>query len=341
MLEVIDKTREALRESPTEVALKGLIAKSSYNRLDPKNHDTLIEANGERFSIEMVPDGQSERLTSVQHIFENTFGEEEVDPEDVLRAAVDGKSSWEGEKEATKYQVHNVVDSNNEIASIVTGGRLDLTDANNKSSGKQMFMISYAVTTDAARRKGLATEAFVSAITKADKDAHADGKELTYVVGEVNASAEEYVNSLGRYRVYAESREQPGKFTELRYIQPPLDFDPKTGLPAEGAGNAAEHLMISNYHGKTLEKGDVLSVVRAMYTWCNTWPRSAFESDEAHATHQTYVQGVWKEFKEQVEASDSLVLMSKETREQSRNTPGITIEDHMEADRRASNEETE
>ena len=55
-------------------------------------------------------------------------------------------------------------------------------------------------------------------------------------------------------------------------------------------------------------------MVRAFYTWNNTWPREAFESGDAHAKHVEHVQQIWKEFKDQVQQPGRLVYLDKKSR---------------------------
>lgn len=330
MVEAPSTPERKQEEPPAMKALAQLMRESRYTRADKTSADTTIESEGKRFSIEMVPDGKAEVLSDVQKLFIDTFGTEEVDPEEVLRTAVDGTTFW-GSTDATKYRVHVVRDSAGEVVSTITGGRLQMVDAEGKSLGKQMFMVAYGVTAEKARQQGLAREAYISAIMQAAKDAHAEGQRLTLAVGECVYTSEDFWNKVGMRRVYGEKASKPGAYEELRYVQPALDFDLATGQVAEGAGVAPEHLMIHNFDDKNPSQEDVLAAVRAVYTWNNTWPREAFENDQALATHQGHVQPIWQEFKQQVQGVDRLVYLDKKSREEMERA-GINIENHSAAD---------
>ena len=140
-------------------ALERLMEKSKFTRLDRENPDTVIELKGRQFTIEKIPDGQSETIKDVQDLFGRTFGEEEIDPEEILRAAIDGKTPW-GQDDMTRYNVHVIKDESGEVVSTVTGGRLQLRNADGTPLDKQMFMVAYTVTDEKARLGGLAREAF-------------------------------------------------------------------------------------------------------------------------------------------------------------------------------------
>ena len=327
----VPRTPERRQEEPiAQQALARLMQSSKFTRLDASTADTTIENNGQQFQIEMVPDGKSETLSKVQKLFIDTFGAEEVDPEEILRHAVDGENPW-GETGQTMYRVHVVKDSKGEVVSTVAGGRLQLFQSDGQPMDKQMFMIAYAVTDKNARQGGLAREAYISAIMQAAKDAQAEGKKLSFAAGECTSTSEEFWNSVGWKRPYAESASQPGTYEELRYVQPALDFDPATGAPTEDAGVVPEHMMIDSFEGTPPTKEDVLAAVRAFYTWNNTWPEKAFDNPEAFAKHREHVQEIWKEFKKQVQETGSLTYLDKKSRaEQMRS--GLRIKEHDEAD---------
>lgn len=334
---MVEARKDLDRPKPLATAtLNRLMAQSKFKRLDPSNPDAIIEANGERYTIEMVPNGQSEMLSGVQKLFVKTFGTEEVDPEEILRAAVDGKTPW-GNDDMTKYSVHVIKDSRGEVLSTVAGGRLPLRNGDGSSRGKQMFMVAYAVTDEKLRQSGLAREAYISVIQQAAREAQADGQELAFAAGECTYTSENFWNSVGWKRPYAHV---PGKegVEELKYVQPALDFDKETGGVAEGSGVAPEHLMINSFEQSPPGKEDVLATVRAFYEWCNTWPQEAFESKAALDRHQAHVKGIWEEFKQQVEASESLTYMSKEERDTAK-AEGVLVLEHVAADHGKAGEE--
>ena len=135
-----------------------------------------MEIGERRFKIETIEHRDSPDLSQVQDLFVDTFGEAEVDPEEILRSAVEGKTPW-GTEDDTKYRVHIIKDAEGKVISTLTGGRLDLLDKESKPTGKQMFMVAYAVTDPNARQGGLAREAYISAIMDAAQKAKEEGNE--------------------------------------------------------------------------------------------------------------------------------------------------------------------
>ncbi|MBI4087885.1 GNAT family N-acetyltransferase [Candidatus Kaiserbacteria bacterium] len=316
--------------------LERLTSKSRFTRENRDSPNTSIEANGEKYRIETIDRMDHPDIPKVQGLFEKTFDKGEVDPEEVLRSAIEGKTPW-GTPDITKYRIYAIKDSQDTVISVMAGGRLDLKDAQGISNGKQMLMIGYAVTDKDARQGGLATEAYVSAIMDAAREAQSEGKQLAFAAGECTYTSESFWNSLGWKRVYAAEPGKPGSYNELKYMQPALDFNTETGKVAEGAGEAPEHLMIDSFQGAPPGKEDVLATVRAFYTWCNTWPKEAFTSEEgvtnmgALREHQKHVIGIWEDFKKQITDRGPLTYLSREEREAAQKA-NVQIIEHLEAD---------
>ena len=162
---------ETSKEESSKIpVLERLIAKSKFKRSNPENANTDLEIGEKRFKIEAIERGDSPDISQVQDLFVEIFGEEEVDPEEILRSAVEGKTPWDTD-DLCRYRIHTVKDSEGNVVSTVTGGLIDLLDNENKPTGKTMFMVAYAVTDPQARQGGLAREAYISAIMDAAKSA--------------------------------------------------------------------------------------------------------------------------------------------------------------------------
>src|SRR5260370_39938670 len=56
----------------------------------------------------------------------------------------------------------------------------------------------------------------------------------------------------------------PNEYSELRYVQPALNFDVKTGLPTEDAGEASEHIMVDFLEGEP-DKGRISTSVESIH----------------------------------------------------------------------------
>jgi hypothetical protein len=164
---------------------------------------------------------------------------------------------------------------------------------------------------------------------QAAADAHSGGRRFSMIAGEATSGSERAWNSVGRRRVYVETG--PNEYSELRYVQPALDFDLNTGLPTDGAGEAAEHIMVHFLEGEP-DKVRMSAAVESIYLWCNTWPDDVFENEDACDAHLGYVAKLYEAFDAFMRANGPLRLLSAQEREQLR-AEGIGIKDYIEADR--------
>lgn len=323
--------RPVSQELNAQAAINDVLKGSAFDRAEPTNPDTTIDNGEHRYKLNRIPDGQAEIIPEIQKFFENKFGKDEVDPEEVFRNAIDGNTAW-GTKDVATYQVHTIQNEAEKVLHTLAGGRLQLTDSNGRSLDTQMFMIAYAMTDASVQGQGLPQESYASAIMQAAKDAAAEGKQLSLSGIEAVHTSEDLLNKIGFKRVYIESTDKPGSYEELRYVQPALDFDPATGAVAEDAGTAAEHLMVHGFGKQEPTKEDILATVRAFYTWNNTWPQEAFENVAALEAHRQHVQAVWSEFKDQIEKGGRLVYLDKDGRERMRRD-GSNIFEHTAANK--------
>ena len=335
----VEEAVAASKDESSKISiLERLIAKSKFKRSNPDNPNTELKIGEKRFMIEGIERGDSPDISQVQNLFIKTFGEEEVDPEEILRSGVEGKTPWETD-DLCKYRIHVIKNSEGEVVSTVTGGLLDLLDNENNPTGKKMFMVAYAVTDPQARQGGLAREAYISAIMDAAKSARSEGKELAFAAGECTYTSERFWNNVGWKRVYgATSLEDKKAYTELKYVQPALDFDETTGKPAEDAGEAPEHLMIDSFGRMPPTKEEILQTIQAFYRWCNRWPPEAFENEEAYEKHQEYVSVIEEQFKKQLAESGQLIYLDQSSRKKAKER-GVAIEEYAEADQGDSGKE--
>lgn len=302
-----------------------LIKESKYIR-SVQSPEGFIKHEGIKYKVNLVQYGDEKTIKEVQALMEETFGEKEVDPLDVLREAVGGTSP-DGTNDLTRYRIYVARDEAGVIQSLYAGGLVEMHDSESKPNGEMMFMGSYGVTRPESQRKGIIRELYVSSMMQAAADTHAMGKKLSLVAGECTASSEQTWNAMRRNRLYLKRGDE---YLEPPYLQPALDFDPKTGLPAEGAGEAAEHLQMQ-FVDVQPSKSAVTSAVDAMYRWCNLLPRDEFETPEAYATHREYVGKIQKEFNDFISQEGELVLLSAQEREELR-SQGLVFHEHTAAD---------
>lgn len=321
---------ECRREQPAIATVERLAAQSRFKRSTLDSPNAEVEIGEKKYKIEQIESKEHPDLAKVQALLERTFGKEEVDPEEIMRNAVEGTTAW-GTEDITKYRIYVLKDEKGEVQSLIAGGLLELQDESGRETDESMFMIGYAVTNPDARQGGLAREAYISAIIGATQDAQHKGKKLGFAAGECTYTSERFWNSVGWKRPYGQVGEDKRSYEELRYIQPALDFEKSSGKEAADAGEAPEHLMIDSFGHQPPTKEQILETVDAFYRWCNKWPREAFDSDEAYQTHLHYVDGIKAGFKQQLDSLGQVILLDKTSRDKALAT-GVKIKEHTEAE---------
>lgn len=322
-------------QQPSSNFINRLQEKSSFERSDNMSANCTIESEGQRFKIEVIEDGKDPALSDVQKLLEETFGEEEVDEEEIMRSSVDGVTPWKTED--AKYRVVTIRDHENKLISVFTGSQLDLLDNDGEPTGESVYYVGYAVTSPDARQKGLAREAYISAITDAAKNAQAEGRTLKFAIGECTYTSEKFWNNVGWKRMYAQKGDKK-EYGELKYIQPALDFDENTGKIAEGAGEMPEHLMIDSFGRMPPSKEDIKRAYEALTYFCVDWPEEAFNNEKAHQTQQKYLARIKTKFNRSVDGATRFIYLDAENREKAKQA-GIKITEHTAADRGETGEE--
>ena len=303
--------------------LPDLMKNSRYRR--GQGPECTIERDGKKYEVRMVHSTDEKTVQEIQKLMEETFGKEEVEPIEVLRAGIDGRL-FDGSKDIARYRLYVARDEAGRIQSVYAGGLVGMADP--APAGEAMFMGAYGITRPESQRQGIVRELYISSMMQAAADAHSQGKKLSMIAGECTWSSERAWNSVGRRRVYVETG--PNEYSELRYVQPALNFDVKTGLPTEDAGEASEHIMVDFLEGEP-DKGRISAAVESMNSWCNTWPRNAFENQAAYDVHLQYVADLRKEFNTFIFTNGPLRLLSADQREQLR-AQGATINEYTVAD---------
>lgn len=320
---------DSRENQPVWRTIEILKERSKFHRAEENFPTGFIEIGDKRFQIESVESGADPVLRDVQNLFEKTFGAEEVDREDVLRNAIDGKSPWG--TPGIKYKIFTLKDSEGRLVSTLTGAQLDLLDAKGKPSGETAFFIGYAVTEKDIRQSGLARELYISALMRIAAEAEAQGKKLKFAVGECKYQSERFWNSVGWKRAYAQTGDKK-EYSELKYIQPALDFNEETGEVAADAGTAPEHLMVDAFGAEPPDKEAALKAVQAIYNYNNVWPREAFSNEMAYEKHLKHTEDLEREMKEFLDGSGQLIFLDFTSRQKAR-VAGVKIHEHIEADR--------
>jgi hypothetical protein len=268
-----------------------------------------------------------ELIKKVHLLMAETFDEDEIDPIEVTCAAIGGTLP-DGSKDLTRYRIFVALDQGGDVASVFAGGLLELLCCKPGSVAEAMFMEAYAATRGGSQRLGIFRELYLSSLMQAAADARAERKRLTVAVGECTWRSEPAWNAIGQKRIYLESG--MGHYTELPYIQPPVDWDAETGGAADGAGDVPEHLMIEFFEGE-LDKDRLITVIDAIYRWNNRLPETFFASLEAHAAHKQHVDGRLEVIRNFLFSHGRVQLLTAAQRDPARGA-GTTIDEHSEAD---------
>lgn len=316
---------ESRADQPVWRVLPELMRVGRYKR-EGEGPECAIEHDGKKYEVRLVRSQDKKTVQEIQEMMEEALGKEEVDPIEVLKAGIDGKR-LDGSRDVARYRLYIARDGSGKIQSTYAGGLVRMIGS--ALTGEAVFMGTYGITRPECRRRGLVRELYISSMMQAAADAHSEGRKFSMVVGECTSSSERAWNSVGRRRVYVEA--EPNQYSELRYVQPALDFDRNTGLPAEDAGEAPEHIMVHFLEGVP-DKARISAAIESMYLWCNTWPQSLFDSKAAYDAHLHYVAKLHKEFDTLMRANGPLRLLSAQERERLC-AMGARVNEYTEADR--------
>lgn len=276
-----------LFNQPSWERIRQLQGESRFRRSSDTSANCTIEnGDGRKFTIETIESRNDERINEVRGLIENTFGRRELESRELLLAGIEGKSEW-GTPDA-KYRIVMVYNEKNELVSLVTGAKLDLLDDQQNPTNEAIYFVNYVATDPNQRRDGAGREAYVSALIDATREAQEKGQTLMCAIGDCTPKSELYWNKVGWKRPKQKNNEGGDlgdTLTALDYIQPPLNWDSKTGKPAKGAGEVVQHLMMDGF-GRSLGKEDVKKVYLAFMDYIVGLPREAFDSQAAMDTQK-------------------------------------------------------
>jgi GNAT superfamily N-acetyltransferase len=218
--------------------------------------------------ITRVQPSDKKTINAFYKLWEQVFGAEELEPKSITVAAMNGEYP-------VVYRVY-VAKDGNKVVGVIAGGMDYLVDDQN------VLMIGYAATHKDYRKQGIQRTLFNELVKDASADSTKEGKTLSVITSEATEMSVPVWGKLGLMLI------------PVNYIQPALDFDESTGLPADGAGEAKENLMLGFLTDPSNEL--ISKAVEAIYRWSHRWPREDFDSDEAYAAHVAYVDRFQREF---------------------------------------------
>jgi hypothetical protein len=284
---------------------------------------------GESFKISVIRETEDARLRAVQQMMEDTFDPTEVDTFETLSESVE--IGEDPTIEISGYKIICVYNGEGELVALTTGGHLKMLDDKDEPTEVSAYVRCYSICRPEYRQSGLVREAYISAFIDCINESRESGLDFRYVVSEAVSSSEPYQNATNLKRIYVQAGDKH-TYREVAYVQPPLDYDSDTGLPAEGAGPAAEHLMVRRFDGKTPRREDLISLVRTMIVWNALLPKDEFSSTEAYESHRALVKGYMDQFADSLGAAESnVILLSAKDRIKARNK-NILVDDYTDAD---------
>lgn len=325
-----DICETCVEESQSQQPVWEVIARISEQSKFQRSHESpecTIERDGERYQIRMTRPEDTKTIREIHTLLQETFDVEEVEPEDSLRAGLRGRRI-EGSSLTTRYRIFVARDSSGQLQSLYGGQLVDiLPNDGDTQPDELLFMGMYGAVREESRRKGLVRELYMSSMMEAAADAHALGKTLTTIAGECTEKSEGAWNAVGRRRAYVQTG--PNEYSELPYIQPALSFNRETGLPAHGAGEIAEHIMLQFLTGEPT-KERVSAAVSSMYRCSNTWPEHMFANKRAYQSHLGYINRLRSNFDSFLMNNGDLLLLTAEERKEM-GEKGVAFREHSEA----------
>lgn len=286
-----------------EQKIKSLIKKSPFIRTN-NTPNCELKNTPENFKIEIIENGQDYRLSEVQRLFNEVFTEEEVEPESILRSAVDGKTPWNTPD--IKYRVA-IVSNKEQILSVCAGAILNT----NKEKSEVAYCVEYILKNPKSKQSGLSREVYISALIDSMKTAKKENKKLTFLFGGTTDSSEIFWNAIGWKRIYFKKEND---YIELPYLQPILSFNLKTGKIIASLKEIKEHLMIEPLVKKPT-KNDLIELHNALIDYTASWPKEAFENEELYYKHEIYINNLKLKFKKIIDEIDNFYILNKEEKD--------------------------
>jgi len=305
-----------------------MAAKSYYNRttesktidkIAPKDPENKRFAEIGELKIEHIKDPESRKVEALVD-FMNKFEPEEADTPEIIRDAI--------ANETEAYAYHIIEDKDGKVAAHIQSSLLELAPANENDKPSQTIIFNgFVITADDFQRKGLATELYQTMMRCNLEKAKAKEQEVKAVVVEGKENSEPFWNHVGLRRIYFEDAE--GNFHEVPYIQPPIDWNKKTGTPSgwkKGDDfkkfSMPEHLMIRRVDDKQeITMDELRPMLEIIYSDNYTLYRNKGErypTDKAIAKTQEIIEGFQQELEDAVSRSKDgkLYLFNAKEREQ-------------------------
>ncbi|MDP3800297.1 MAG: hypothetical protein Q8Q90_02625 [bacterium] len=292
-----------------ETMIGELAAMSRFEKVKNEVGEEVLKSreSGEEFSTKRLTSGSDPLARDVWNMMRDEFKDEA----DTL--------SWVRESIRQKLNNYDVVIApDGQLASFSNTRYLELDKGEPKQAGKDtesILFVSYILTADNARGKGLATELYKDFYKDTLEKAKESGHAIKAIFGESVESVEPFLNKMGRKRLYFEDAE--GNVREVPYKAPPCDYDDDTGEPL--VDGAKEHIMIRLIdNAQEMDSGELMRMVKALYYQEYTASPEDYNNKNAWQRSKEVIDGYLAELESALfQAKDGRVfLMSATERKQ-------------------------
>ncbi len=238
-------------------------AESTYERTALPDGRLELSREGEKYHIKRIEDPKDPAIPEIHRMLRRKLGSEEVDSVSVTREALD--DNLHNPDRRADLLLQTIRNEKGNIIGVVSGSLGQARSEAGEALDWDVAAVNYLELSSSQEGKGLMPELYAAfGELLADRSGQS-GRPIKLIVAE-NAPQERELNVQVEREPYA--RTPGGEMQALPYWQPPLEFDAKTGEPAEGAGAVPEHLMVISTDGKTtVPSADVLAAVRMMYEY--------------------------------------------------------------------------
>lgn len=292
-----------------EAMIGELAAMSRFEKVKNEVGEEVLKSreSGEEFSTKRLTSGSDPLARDVWRMMKDEFADE-ADPLYWVKESIRQKLN--------NYDVATTPDG--KLASFSNTRYLELDKGEPQQAGKDtesILFVSYILTGEEARGKGLATELYKDFYKGTLEKAKESGHAIKAIFGESVESVEPFLNKMGRKRLYFEDAE--GSIHEVPYKAPPCDYDSATGEPT--TDGALEHLMIRMIDGsEEFDSNELLRMVKALYSQEYGASPDDYDSKKAWQRSKDVIDGYLAELESAlVQAKDGKVfLMSSDERKQ-------------------------
>src|SRR5260370_3583893 len=112
--------QESMALQPVWKMLTDLMKNSKYQR-EGQGPECTVERDGKKYEIRMVHSTDEKTVQEIQALIEATFVKDEVDPIEVLKAAIDGRL-FDGSKDNARYRLYVARDEAGQNQSVCNRG---------------------------------------------------------------------------------------------------------------------------------------------------------------------------------------------------------------------------